>query len=120
MDSETLLQFKKQLEEMKQDIVSDVEQTLVEMTTQPGNIPDPNDRATFESDRSFELRIRGREQKLMSKIDEALARIEEGTYGICQGCGEEITVKRLEARPVASYCIECKTRQEQKEKAQGR
>ena len=120
MDEQELSQFKKQLESMKVAINSDVEKTLTEMTSQPGNIPDPNDRATMESDRSFELRIRGRERKLMEKVDEALARIEDGTYGICAGCGEEIAVKRLQARPVAKFCIDCKTKQEQKEKEQGR
>ena len=120
MDEQELSQFKKQLESMKVDINSDVEKTLTEMTSQTGNIPDPNDRATMESDRSFERRIRGRERKLMEKVDEALARIEDGTYGICAGCGEEIAVKRLQARPVAKFCIDCKTKQEQKEKEQGR
>ena len=120
MDEQELSQFKKQLESMKVDINSDVEKTLTEMTSQTGNIPDPNDRATMESDRSFELRIRGRERKLMEMVDEALARIEDGTYGICAGCGEEIAVKRLQARPVAKFCIDCKTKQEQKEKEQGR
>lgn len=120
MDEQELRQFKKQLEAMKVDINSDVEKTLTEMTSQTGNIPDPNDRATMESDRSFELRIRGRERKLMEKVDEALARIEDGTYGICAGCGEDIAVKRLQARPVAKFCIDCKTKQEQKEKEQGR
>ena len=120
MDSKQLQKFKKQLEQMKRDIISDVEQTLTEMTSQNGNIPDPNDRATVESDRSFELRLRGRERKLLDKIDEAIARIEEGTYGICDECGEEIRIKRLEARPVAKFCIDCKIRQEQREKAQGR
>ena len=120
MDEQELSQFKKQLESMKVDINSDVEKTLTEMTSQTGHIPDPNDRATMESDRSFELRIRGRERKLMEKVDEALARIEDGTYGICAGCGEDIAVKRLQARPVAKFCIDCKTKQEQKEKEQGR
>ncbi|ADW18120.1 transcriptional regulator, TraR/DksA family [Desulfobulbus propionicus DSM 2032] len=120
MDEKELQRFKEQLEAMKAEINTDVEQTLTEMTSQTGNIPDPNDRATMESDRSFELRIRGRERKLMDKVDEALARIEEGTYGICAGCGEEIAIKRLQARPVAKFCIDCKTRQEQREKEQGR
>lgn len=120
MEEKVLLQFKEQLEAMKAEINTDVEQTLTEMTSQTGNIPDPNDRATMESDRSFELRIRGRERKLMDKVDEALIRIDEGTYGICAGCGEDIAVKRLQARPVAKYCIDCKTRQEQREKEQGR
>lgn len=120
MDEKNLQRFKAQLEAMKAEINFDVEETLTEMTSQTGNIPDPNDRATVESDRSFELRIRGRERKLMEKIEEALARIEDGTYGICAGCGEEIALKRLEARPVAKFCIDCKTRQEQREKEQGR
>ncbi|HHD63756.1 MAG TPA: RNA polymerase-binding protein DksA [Desulfobulbaceae bacterium] len=120
MNKMELEKLKKQLEAMKSDIYADVEQTLTEMNAQTGNIPDPNDRATVESDRSFELRLRGRERKLMEKIDEALARIESGTFGICQECGEDITIKRLEARPVAELCIDCKTRQEQKEKEQGR
>ncbi len=120
MDSRQQQKFREQLEQMKRDVIADVEQTLADMTSQNGNIPDPNDRATMESDRSFELRLRSRERKLLDKIDEAIARIEEGIYGICDECGEEIRIKRLEARPVAKYCIACKTRQEQREKAQGR
>lgn len=120
MNKKQLMKFKTQLEGMKKDIISDVEQTLSDMTTQNGNIPDPNDRATVESDRNFELRIRDRERKLMNKIEEALDRIDDGSFGICEGCGEDIAIKRLEARPVAQYCIECKTQQEQREKAQGR
>lgn len=120
MDDKELQKLKKQLEIMKEEIYNDVEQTLTEMNAQSGNIPDPNDRATVESDRSFELRLRGRERKLMEKIDEALGRIEGGTYGVCAECGEDIAIKRLEARPVAKFCIDCKTRQEQMEKEQGR
>jgi DnaK suppressor protein len=74
----------------------------------------------MESDRSFELRIRGRERKLMDKVEEALARIDDGTYGVCAGCGCDIAIKRLQARPVAKFCIDCKSRQEQREKEQGR
>lgn len=120
MNDKQLNKFKIQLEEMNEKIINDVEQTLSDMTTQTGNIPDPNDRATVESDRSFELRIRDRERKLMNKIEEALNRIDEGNYGLCEDCGGEISVKRLEARPVAKYCIDCKTKQEQREKEQGR
>ncbi|GBE11881.1 RNA polymerase-binding transcription factor DksA [bacterium BMS3Bbin14] len=120
MNVEQLRKFKDQLAAMKAQILSGVEETLTEMTSHSGNIPDPNDRATVESDRNFELRIRGRERKLLDKIDEAIERIEDGSYGICDGCGGEIGLKRLEARPVATYCIECKTKQEQREKAQGR
>ena len=120
MDDKDLQRFKEQLEAIKADINNDVEQTLNEMTSHTGNVPDPNDRASMESDRSFELRIRGRERKLMDKVDEALGRIEDGSYGYCAGCGCEIALKRLQARPVAKYCIDCKTNQEQREKEQGR
>jgi DnaK suppressor protein len=120
MDSKQQQKFKEQLEQMKRDVISDVEQTLADMTSQNGNIPDPNDRATMESDRSFELRLRGRERKLLDKVDEAIARIDEGTYGVCDECGKDIRMKRLEARPVAKFCIDCKIKQEQREKAQGR
>lgn len=120
MNDKQLQKFKSQLEDMKEKIHEDVEQTLTDMTSQAGNVPDPNDRATIESERSFELRLRDRERKLMNKVEEALARIDEGEYGVCDGCSEEITIKRLEARPVAKFCIDCKTKQEQEEKAQGR
>ena len=120
MNDKQLKKFKIQLEDMRDKIISDADQTLSEMTTQTGNIPDPNDRATVESDRNFELRLRDRERKLMSKIEEALARLDESSFGVCDSCGEDITLKRLEARPVAKYCIDCKTKQEQREKAQGR
>ena len=119
MDTNQLQEFKKQLEQMKADIISDVEQTLSDMTSQNGNIPDPNDRATIESERSFELRLRSRERKLLDKIDEAIARIDNGEYGICDECGEQIRIKRLQARPVAKFCINCKTKQEQQEKIHG-
>jgi len=89
------------------------------MTDHTTNVPDPNDRATLESGRSFELRIRDRERKLLSKIDEALVRIKDGSYGMCEECDEEIGIKRLEARPVTTLCIDCKTLQETKEKSKG-
>ena len=120
MNDKKLLKFKAQLEEMKEKINADAERTLSEMTTQNGNIPDPNDRATVESDRNFELRIRDRERKLMSKVEKALVRIGDGSFGVCDDCGEGIADKRLEARPVAKFCIDCKTKQEQREKAQGK
>ena len=120
MNDKNLLKFRTQLEEMKETINADAERTLSEMTTQNVNIPDPNDRATIESDRNFELRIRDRERKLMNKVEKALARIDDGTFGVCDDCGEDIADKRLEARPVAKFCIDCKTKQEQREKAQGK
>ncbi|PID45712.1 MAG: RNA polymerase-binding protein DksA [Proteobacteria bacterium] len=119
MERELVEKFRIQLEQKREDIIREADKTLADMTDQNNNIPDPNDRATIESDRSFELRIRDRERKLLGKIEEALIRIEEGEYGICESCGDDINIKRLEARPVTTLCIDCKTRQEQKEKSQG-
>ena len=119
MEKEQLEIFRAQLLEKKEEIVREAGKTLSEMTDQTTNIPDPNDRATVESGRSFELRIRDRERKLLSKIDEAIVRLEEGEYGACDDCGEEIGLKRLEARPVTTLCIDCKTIQETREKSKG-
>ncbi len=120
MEQNVLDGFQKQLIKKREDILREAERTLAELTDQSGNIPDPNDRASAESGRSFELRIRQREQKLLSKIEEALQRIEDGEFGECESCGELIGLKRLEARPVTTLCIECKTAQESKEKSQGK
>lgn len=103
------------LEEMRL-LLEDAGKTVSEMTSDTTNFPDPNDRATQESDRSFELRIRDRERKLINKIKEALERIDEGTFGVCETCGEEIGEGRLKARPVTTLCIDCKMEQERKEK----
>lgn len=119
MENEQLEQFRTQLLQKKQEIMNDAGKTMTEMTDQTTNVPDPNDRATLESGRSFELRIRDRERRLLSKIDEAIARIDDGTYGVCEDCGEEIGLKRLEARPVTTLCIDCKTIQETREKSVG-
>lgn len=100
-----------------ENLLSEAGKTVTGMTDEKDNFPDPTDRATLESQRAFELRIRDRERKLILKIKEALERIENGTFGICDGCGEEISFKRLKARPVTTYCIECKTKQEDVEKA---
>jgi len=119
MEKEQLEKFRIQLLQKREEILDEAGKTLSEMTDQTTNIPDPNDRATVESGRSFELRIRDRERRLLSKIDEALGRIEDDKYGICEGCGEEIGIKRLEARPVTTLCIDCKTLQETKRKGAG-
>ncbi|BCL60978.1 RNA polymerase-binding protein DksA [Desulfomarina profundi] len=120
MNKEQLDKFRSQLLQKRDEILAEAGKTLSEMTDQTTNIPDPNDRATIESGRSFELRIRDRERKLLAKIEQAIVRLDEGEYGICDGCGEEIGLKRLEARPVTTYCIDCKTLQETKEKSQGK
>jgi DnaK suppressor protein len=119
MEKDVLEKFRDQLKEKQEEILAEVGKTLSEMTDQTTNIPDPNDRATVESGRNFELRIRDRERKLLSKIDDALNRIDEGTFGVCEDCGEDIGLKRLEARPVTTLCIDCKTIQETKEKSKG-
>jgi DnaK suppressor protein len=120
MDKEQLEKFRSQLLEKRDEILAEAGKTLSEMSDQTTNIPDPNDRATIESGRSFELRIRDRERKLLAKIEEAIGRLDEGEYGVCDGCGEDIGIKRLEARPVTTFCIDCKTLQETKEKSQGK
>jgi len=89
------------------------------MTQPKENFPDPTDRASLESERNFMLRIRDRENKLIKKVRKALNRIEKGTFGICEECGENISIKRLKARPVTTQCIDCKTKEEASEKALG-
>jgi DnaK suppressor protein len=89
------------------------------MTGGKESFPDPTDRASLESDRNFMLRMKDRERKLIVKIKKALERIENGTFGICERCGEDISIKRLTARPVTTLCIDCKTKEEALEKARG-
>ena len=117
MNNNKLMTIKKKLEKQRETLLQEAENTLnSRIGTEKESIPDPTDQAVAELDDNFLLRLRGREQKLLKKIDEAIARIEEGTYGVCDSCGEQIGVKRLEARPVTTLCIECKTQQEEEEK----
>ena len=111
--------FKKLLNERIDELLSQANETVSGMTSHKENLPDPSDRATLESDRNFTLRIRDRERKLIGKIKEALERIEQGTYGICEDCGEEISSERLKARPVTTLCIDCKKTQETEERVKG-
>ena len=111
--------FKKLLNERIEKLLNQANETVSGMTSHKENLPDPSDRATLESDRNFTLRIRDRERKLIGKIKEALERIEQGTYGICEDCGEEISTERLKARPVTTLCIDCKKTQETEEKVKG-
>jgi DnaK suppressor protein len=108
--------FKALLNEQLKELMEEAAKTVTDMTITEGEFPDPTDRASWESDRNFLLRIRERERKLITKIREALERIEEGTFGICERCGEPISEKRLEARPVTTLCIKCKQEQEDLEK----
>ncbi|MFQ5484936.1 MAG: RNA polymerase-binding protein DksA [Desulfobacterales bacterium] len=111
--------FKEHLTNRLEELLSQVDDTVSGMTAMKENFPDPTDRAALESDRNFMLRIRDRESKLIKKIKKTLNRIENGTFGICETCGEEISKKRLKARPVTTQCIECKTKEEALEKALG-
>ena len=108
--------FKAILSAWRQELIDDTERTVVSMQDESINLPDPNDRATQETDRSFELRTRDRERKLVKKIEESIGMIDSGDYGYCDSCGVPIGIKRLEARPTASQCIDCKTLDEIREK----
>lgn len=116
MNSEKLEYFRGILQEEKRTLLEEAGRTVSEMTSDTTNFPDPTDRATQESDRTFELRIRDRERKLIVKIQEALARIDAGNFGICEVCEEDISEARLKARPVTTLCIDCKMEQEKKER----
>ena len=111
--------FTKILNKWKQDLMQEVDRTVDHMKDEAANFPDPNDRATQEEEFSLELRTRDRERKLIRKIDEALKRVEDGSYGYCLETGEEIGVKRLEARPVATLTIEAQERRERRERQYG-
>ncbi len=100
-------------------LMDEMGRTVHHMQDDAANFPDPNDRATQESEFSMELRARDRERKLIKKIDESLSKLETGEYGYCEGCGVEIGIRRLEARPTATLCIDCKTLDEKREKHMG-
>ena len=116
MNPRQLAHFKAMLEEMKRELSQDIERTVHTMQDEATIFADPNDRASQESDMSLELRNRDRERKLIKKIDETIARIDAAEYGYCESCGVEIGLKRLEARPTATLCIDCKTLDELREK----
>ena len=103
----------------KRSLMEEVDRTVHHMQDEASNFPDPNDRASQESELSLELRTRDRERKLIKKIDEALSRLDNDEYGYCEACGVEIGVRRLEARPTATLCIDCKTLDEIREKQKG-
>ena len=114
-----LSHFQQILSSWKRDLMEEVDRTVTHMKDEAANFPDPNDRATQEEEFSLELRTRDRERKLIRKIEEALKRIEDGTYGYCLETGEEIGIKRLEARPVATLSIEAQERRERRERQYG-
>lgn len=108
--------FQAILKAWKQELEDEIDRTIDHIREGGNNAPDPNDRASQETDMSLELRSRDREGKLVKKITEALDRLEHGDYGYCENCGEEVGVSRLEARPTAELCIDCKTLDEIREK----
>lgn len=116
MELTKLEEFRTLLLEWRQSLLEEAAGTLSGMSRGSHLFPDPTDRAALESDRNFTLRIRDRERKLIQKIDEALKRIDDGTYGICESCGGDISEGRLKVRPVTTLCIDCKTEEEVKER----
>jgi DnaK suppressor protein len=116
MNPRQLAHFRQILESLKLELSQDIDRTVHTMQDEATIFADPNDRASQESDMALELRNRDRERKLIKKIDETIARIDSGDYGYCDGCGVEIGLRRLEARPTATLCIDCKTLDEIREK----
>lgn len=116
MNDAQLEHFRQILSNWKKQLLADMERTVHHMQDEATNFPDPNDRATQEEGFAIELRTRDRELKLIRKIDDSLKKIDSGDYGYCEGCGIEIGLRRLEARPTATKCIDCKTLDEQREK----
>ncbi|HXW68167.1 MAG TPA: RNA polymerase-binding protein DksA [Dissulfurispiraceae bacterium] len=114
-----LKEIRKKLNQQREALISEAG---IALTTLPDEtiFPELGDQASAEIDRNFMLKLKGRERKLLAKIDEAIEKIDNGTYGICESCGDEINIKRLEARPVTTMCIECKTEQEEEEKLRER
>jgi DnaK suppressor protein len=119
MNKKQLEHFRAILLAWKQELLDEVSRTVHSMQDETANHPDPNDRASQETDMSLELRSRDRERKLIKKIEEAIGKIDNNDYGFCETCGVEIGVQRLEARPTATLCIDCKTLDEIREKQMG-
>ena len=116
MNPRQLEYFRRKLLQWKDDILRESRETVTHLQTETENHPDLADRASSETDRSLELRTRDRQRKLISKIDDALRRIEDGSYGYCEDTGEPITLARLEARPVATLSLEAQERHERRER----
>ncbi len=119
MNDAHIVHFNQLLLNWKHELMEEVDRTVHHMQDEAANFPDPNDRATQESEFTIELRTRDRERKLIKKIDEALDHLESGDYGYCEQCGMEIGIRRLEARPTATLCIDCKSLDEIRERQRG-
>lgn len=116
MDAGLIEQYRTILQAQLEELLREAGKTVSGMTDEHENFPDPTDRASMESDRNFELRIRDRERRLIAKIRDALERIDDGIFGVCESCEETIGMARLKARPVTTLCIDCKTEQERQER----
>lgn len=119
MKKKDLEMFRKILTDKLEGLLNSAGDTVSGMSEHKENFPDPTDRASVETDRNFMLRIRDRESKLIKKIKKTLDRLDNGEFGVCEECGEDISIERLKARPVTTQCIDCKTKAEAKEKALG-
>ena len=119
MKDKDIKYFKELLENRMEELLAQADDTVSGMIAPKENFPDPTDRALLEANRNFMLRIRDRESKLIKKIKKALERIENKAFGVCEVCGDDISLERLKARPVTTQCIECKTKEEALEKALG-
>lgn len=119
MNEKQIVHFRKILQAWHDQIVEEASRTVAHMQDEAANFPDPADRATQEEEFSLELRTRDRERKLMKKIESTLKKLDTGDFGYCDSCGEEIGIRRLEARPTADLCIDCKTLAEVREKQMG-
>jgi DnaK suppressor protein len=120
MNPKQVEHFRAILNGWKAQLMNKVDETVHHMQDEAANFPDPNDRASQESEFDMELRTRDRERKLIKKIDESMDDLDEGEYGYCSHCGVEIGIRRLEARPTATQCIDCKTLNEIREKQYGK
>ncbi|MBN1225847.1 MAG: RNA polymerase-binding protein DksA [Deltaproteobacteria bacterium] len=119
MNDEDKKYFRNLLQKQLDELIDEALKTVSGMTNTKDNFPDPTDRASLETDRNFLLRLRDRERKLIEKIKEAIERIDNDTFGTCEVCGKNISKERLKARPVTTLCIECKKKQEARERATG-
>ena len=119
MKTDQLEYFRRMLTDKVDELNRECGKAMAGMAGEKENLADPNDRASEESEWTVEFRIRERERNLVLKIREAIKRIDEGTFGVCEECGEPISLKRLKARPVTTYCIDCKTQEERRQKMRG-
>ena len=120
MSDAQIAHFRNILINWKRSLMEEVDRTVHHMQDEAANFPDPTDRATQESEFSLELRTRDRERKLIRKIDSSLRRLEDDNFGFCDSCGAEIGIRRLEARPTAELCVDCKSLEEIRERQLGR